>query len=374
MAEYDKREFLQRTVRFDRVCVAILLVVLLVLLAYNYEIFFKKAPVEGEGLLTRINESNVFLYVIVFMAGAFLFVRMHEVNLSEKIKITNASLLAILASFFIFASIFFFVAGFYDTFVSPSATPKEIRQTYGWVLEFILYAVIAYLLLTMSKKLKKTAERDFTVRVYSIGTILAIFIIIIFFIGFTICGTQCGVLRISVMDLVELLIFGGLAYFFIWTEESILRKQELTKENLYAPGIALALSCVVISVVAYAGTIIHYVNIGGGVEELFLSLIGSVVLGAIGVFLAIAVSLLFRPTTGQHILSPLLFLFGATYAIFSIVQLFIGLDNFLKSPEPNLRWLIAVVLFLLPAVLAYFIAPIVRRKSEEYFAEKTPRK
>lgn len=361
---------------FDRFSLAIIIVVVLVLLAYNYGFIFT-APTAGVGLLNRINSSNVLLYVIIFIAGALLFVTTHKVNLSERIRITNASLLAILASFFIFASIFYFVAGFNDTFITPSTTPQLPRQMYGWLVEFLVYAAIAIILLQLGKKMKKTREREFAARVYPIGTILGVFIVIILFIGFSVSEAaekKNFVMQIgSIENIFEVVIFGSLAYFFIWTEDSILRKQELSNENLYAPAVALGICCVIISVIAYAAAVLQYVEVGGYITGLFSNLAGAVAIGFVGVSIAIVASLLFRPSTGGHVVSPMLFLFGATYAIFAIVELFMGLDDYLRSPEPDLRWAVAVALLLVPSLIAYAIAPIIRRKSDEYYGkEKAP--
>jgi hypothetical protein len=373
----ERRGIPARFMGFDSVSVAIVIFVGLVILAYNYGVFFPQPSYEQAGLLNRINASNVFLYVIVFLAGAALFVRVNRVDLSERIKITNASLLAILASFFIFASIYYFVAGFNDTFISPS-NAQNLRQTYGWVLEFLLYIAVAIILLQLSKRLKRAAEREFVVRTYPVGSILGVFFVIMLFIGFTIseASDKTGmVMQIKNLEnIFEILVFGGLAYFFIWTEDSILRRQELTNENLYAPAIALGVCCVIISVISYVAAVMQYVEVGGDSSELFPSLAGAVVIGVLGVFLTVIASLLFRTNADEHIVSPMLFLFGATYAIFAIVELFMGFDDFLKNSDPNFRWIIAVVLFLLPAVLAYFIAPIARRKSEEYYGRSKPTK
>lgn len=378
MAIGDERHisFSSSFTEFDLICIAVIIIAGLALLAYNTGI--NLPAVGGNGLLNSINESNAAVYVIVFIVGALLFVRMHRVNLSERVRITNASLPAILASFFIFASIFYFVAGFNDTFISSSGAQQGMLQTYGWIVEFLLYIAIAEILLVISKNFKKAAERDFTVRTYPIGEILGVFIAIVLFIGFAISETaQNGgvVMQIgNIAGVFEILIFGGLAYFFIWTEDSILRKQELTNEGFYAPASALGICCVVVSVISYVAVVMQYVEVGSDMRQFLLSIAGAAVLGVVGVSLTIVASLLFRTNSEEHVVSPMLFLIGATYAILAIIQLFIGLDEFLRSPEQNMRWILGILLFLLPSLVSYVIAPIVKTKSEEYYGKARVKK
>jgi hypothetical protein len=358
---------------FDRGSLAIVLAVLVVLLAYNYKLISNpEQGTQGNGLLGVINESNVLIYIIVLIAGAVLFVRMNRISLTERIKMNNPTLLAILASFFIFASIYYFIAGFHDTVIAPQySAGKDFRQTYGWLLEFFVYLFIAALLVYASRRLKSRPDVNHFARTYPHGVLLAIFTLVIIFIGATIAGMgeQNVSLEIgSLQNIFTLLIFGGLAYFFVWTVETIVRKQGLTREAAAPAVIALGVCCVAISVVSYTATTVEYTKGTLGLMDLAIGLAGPIILGVIGTLLLIMATFVFKSgVMEEEAVYTSIFVLGTFYILLAIIQLFMGFDEFISSAEPNSRWVLAVLLFLVPGVIANALAPFLRERGMEYF-------
>jgi hypothetical protein len=358
---------------FDRGSLAIVLVVLAVLLAYNYNLTSSPTQENAQsGLLGVINESNVLIYVIVFIAGAVLFVRMNRISLTERIKMNNPTLLAVLASFFIFASIYYFIAGFHDTVIAPQySAAKDFRQTYGWLLEFFVYIFIAAVLVFYSRRLKNRPDVNHFARTYPHGVLLAIFALVIIFIGATIAGM--GEKNVSseissLQNIFTLLIFGGLAYFFVWTVETIVRKQGLTREAATPAVIALGICCIAISVVSYTATTVEYTRGTLGLGDLAIGLAGPAVFGIIGTLLLIIATVVLKSgVMEEEAAYTSIFVLGTFYILLAIIQLFIGFDEFISSDQPNSRWVLAVLLFFIPGIIANALAPFIRERGIEYF-------
>lgn len=380
--ESSERERLGRgsSLYFDRTCAAIVVAVLLILFAYNYNMLFSppgQANTESNNLLGAIDQSNVLIYVIVFIAGAVLFVRMNRISLTERIKMTNSTLLAIFASFFIFASIYYFVAGFHDTIISPQYyAAKDLRQTYGWIVQFIVYLVIAYALIYLSRVLKKRSDVNHFARTYPHGVLLAIFIIVILFIGATIAGMSekkdvSWEIR-NLENIFGVLIFGGLAYFFVWTVETIVRKQGLVREAASPAVIALGVCCIVISVITYTAATVEYSQGAFEFNVLVVSLAGPALFGIIGTVLLVVATVVFKSgVMEEDAVYTSIFVLGTIYILLAIIQLFIGFDDFMTSAQPDARWVLAVLLFLVPGVIANALAPALRERGTEYFERFT---
>jgi hypothetical protein len=375
----DERRGITPRFSFDRTCIAIVVITLLILIAYNYNFLFSPGPeqvgAESTSLLDAINESNALIYVIVFIAGAVLFVRMNRISLSERIKMTNSTLLAILASFFIFASIYYFIGGLHDTIITPQySAAKDLRQAYGWILQFTVYTIIAYILILLSRHLKRTGDAGYFSRTYPHGVLLGIFIIVILFLGAVISGVGGGASRDTlgglrnVERIFTMLIFGGLAYFFVWTVETIVRKQDLTLEAAAPPVIAMGVCCIVVSVISYTASIVEYTQGAFGIDGLVISIVGPAFFGIIGTLLLIIASAVFKSGfMEEEAVYTSLFILGTIYVLLAIVQFFLGFDDFIRSYAPNVRWVVAVLLFLIPGVLAHLTAPFLREKGTAYF-------
>ncbi len=365
---------------FDRSCAAIVIVVLLVLFTSSYNLLFSppaQQNAENTGLLGAINASNVLIYVVVFIAGAVLFVRMNRISLTERIKMNNSTLLSILASFFIFAAIYYFVAGFHDTIISPQySAAKDFRQTYGWILQFVVYLFIAAVLIRFSRALKERPDVNHFARTYPHGVLLAIFIIIILFIAAAI--VSMGEKRDITWEIRNLenifgvLIFGGLAYFFVWTVETIVRKQGLTSEAAAPAVIALGVCCILISVISYTATAVEYFRGAFGFNDLVIGILGPAFFGIVGILLLIIATVVFKSgVMGEDAIYTSIFVLGTVYIMLAVIQLFIGFDDFVTSAQPNARWVLAVLLFLIPGIIANALAPVLRERGTEYFERFT---
>jgi xanthosine utilization system XapX-like protein len=307
-------------------------------------------------------------FFVSFVIGLIVFF-WSLLDLRERIKAAVPTILAIVGIIFLFMSVYSFVMGVHDllTFTTYETTTKpSFGQQYGWLIQFVVYGIIGLCLMYAAEYTRKQANETRSV-IPSAATPLGVFVLLALFLFFVtgfhsfIYLTDYTHYLQSLAWVIEVLIFGPLAYLLLRISESIRRSEGVTKSIFSFPAASLGVVFLLMMLGVYIFYSVDWVYRDYGVKNLNW-FVESVVYAVLGIaFSLIGDNLAYKDGDEATGFTTSMFIVGAVLLAPAVLVFLFGFNDFLYSSNPTLKWFYELLLLIIPGILAIAAGEYTRR-------------